>query len=57
MINSKGMMKMKERSLIVYYSWIGSTEVVAKEIHELAKFDIQKIEGRSVAQHSERFWV
>lgn len=37
---------MKNRSLIVYYSWIGSTEVVAKEIHRLTKFDIQEIEEK-----------
>ena len=37
---------MKNRSLIVYYSWIGSTEVVAKEIQRLTKFDIQKIEEK-----------
>ena len=35
---------MKNNSLIVYYSWIGSTEVVAKEIQRLTKFDIQRIE-------------
>ena len=35
---------MKNNSLIVYYSWIGSTEVVAKEIQRLTKFDMQRIE-------------
>lgn len=34
---------MKKKSLIVYYSWIGSTEVVAKEIQRLTQFDIQRI--------------
>lgn len=37
---------MKNRSLIVYYSWIGSTEVVAKEIKRLTDFDIQRIEEK-----------
>ncbi|TVP82442.1 MAG: hypothetical protein EA344_11695 [Alkalicoccus sp.] len=45
-IKRKGVMKMKNRSLIVYYSWVGNTEVVAKEIHRLTKFDIQKIEEK-----------
>jgi flavodoxin len=30
--------------LIVYYSWVGNTEVVAKEIQKLTGSDIQKIE-------------
>lgn len=34
---------MKKKSLIVFYSWIGSTEVVAKEIQRLTQFDIQRI--------------
>lgn len=37
---------MKNSSLIVYYSWIGSTEVVAKEIQRLTGFDIQRIEEK-----------
>ncbi|TCI65161.1 hypothetical protein [Exiguobacterium sp. SH0S2] len=37
---------MKNSSLIVYYSWIGSTEVVAKEIQRLTEFDIQRIEDK-----------
>lgn len=37
---------MKSNSLIVYYSWVGNTEVVAKEIKRLTKFDIQKIEEK-----------
>jgi flavodoxin len=32
------------RSLIVYYSWVGNTEVVAKEIQRQTGFDIQRIE-------------
>lgn len=35
---------MKNKSLIVYYSWVGNTAVVAKEIQRLTNFDIQKIE-------------
>nr|WP_154706101.1 hypothetical protein [Planococcus salinarum] len=37
---------MKNSSLIVYYSWIGSTEVVAKEIQRLTGFEIQRIEEK-----------
>lgn len=37
---------MKGSSVIVYYSWIGSTEVVAKEIQRLTGFDIQRIEEK-----------
>lgn len=40
------MITMKNNSLIVYYSWVGSTEVVAKEIQRLTEFDIQKIEEK-----------
>ena len=40
------MIQMKNSSLIVYYSWIGSTEVVAKEIQRLTGFDIQRIEEK-----------
>lgn len=35
---------MKNNSLIVFYSWTGNTEVVAKEIQRLTKFDMQRIE-------------
>jgi len=35
---------MKTNSFIVYYSWVGNTEVVAKEIQRLTEFDIQRIE-------------
>lgn len=35
---------MKNRSLIVYFSWAGNTEVVAKEIQKLTEFELQKIE-------------
>ena len=37
---------MKGKSLIVYYSWVGNTEVVAKEIQRLTRFDIQRIEEK-----------
>jgi flavodoxin len=37
---------MKGRSVIVYYSWVGNTEVVAKEIQRLTGFDMQKIEEK-----------
>jgi flavodoxin len=37
---------MKQNSLIVYYSWVGNTEVVAKEILRLTGADMQKIEER-----------
>jgi flavodoxin len=39
---------MKGKSLIVYYSWVGNTEVVAKEIQNQTGFDIQKIEEKKV---------
>lgn len=35
---------MAEKSLIVYYSWVGNTEVAAKEIQAQTGFGIQKIE-------------
>lgn len=35
---------MKNNSLIVFYSWTGNTEVVAKEIQRLTQFDMQRIE-------------
>jgi flavodoxin len=37
---------MEGKSIIVYYSWVGNTEVVAKEIQRLTGFDIQKIEEK-----------
>lgn len=37
---------MNTKSLIVYYSWIGNTHVVAKEIQRLTGFDIQRIEEK-----------
>lgn len=37
---------MEGRSLIVYYSWVGNTEVVAKEIQRQTGFDIQRIEEK-----------
>jgi len=37
---------MKGKSIIVYYSWVGNTEVVAREIQRFTKFDIQKIEEK-----------
>lgn len=35
---------MEGKSLILYYSWVGSTQVVAKEIQRLTGFDMQRIE-------------
>lgn len=35
---------MNKSSVIVYYSWVGNTEVVAKEIQRLTDFDLQRIE-------------
>lgn len=35
---------MEGKSLIVYYSWVGNTEVVAKEIQRSTGFDMEKIE-------------
>ena len=35
---------MPDKSLIVYYSWVGNTEAVAKEIQSQTGFDVQKIE-------------
>lgn len=35
---------MEGTSVIVYYSWVGNTEVVAKEIQRLSGFDLQKID-------------
>ena len=32
------------KNLIVYYSWTGNTEVVAKELHSLIGGDLEKIE-------------
>ena len=37
---------MEGKSVVVYYSWVGNTEVVAKEIQRLTGFDIQKIEEK-----------
>jgi hypothetical protein len=37
---------MEGKSIIVYYSWVGNTEVVAKEIQRLTGYDIQRIEER-----------
>jgi hypothetical protein len=39
---------MEGKSIIVYYSWVGNTEVVAKEIQRLTGFDIQKIEEKNI---------
>lgn len=35
---------MKSKGAIVYYSWVGNTEVVAKEIQRLTAYDLIKIE-------------
>lgn len=32
------------KNLVVYYSWTGNTEVVAKEVHKLVGGDLQKLE-------------
>ncbi|PTL39040.1 hypothetical protein C6Y45_07610 [Alkalicoccus saliphilus] len=37
-------MRNVKNSVIVYYSWVGSTETVAEEIHRRTNFDMQKIE-------------
>ena len=37
---------MPGKSLIVYYSWIGNTQVVAQEIQRQTGFDIQRIEEK-----------
>ncbi|MBN2558594.1 MAG: hypothetical protein JXB33_07580 [Clostridia bacterium] len=37
---------MEGKSVIVYYSWVGNTEAVAKEIQRITEFDIQKIEEK-----------
>lgn len=37
---------MDKNGVIVYYSWIGNTEVAAKEIQNLTGFDLQKIEEK-----------
>lgn len=37
------------KNLVVYYSWMGNTEVVANEIHNLVGGDLKKIE--EVKQH------
>lgn len=37
---------MQDNSVIVYYSWVGNTEIVAKEIQRLTGFDIQRIEEK-----------
>ncbi|MFH0767010.1 MAG: hypothetical protein V1920_02835, partial [Bacillota bacterium] len=37
---------MTENNLIIYYSWVGNTEVVAKEIQNQTRFDIYKIEEK-----------
>lgn len=34
---------MKGKTVIVYYTWIGSTKVVAEEIGKLTGFDVQEI--------------
>ena len=34
------------KSLIVFYSWVGNTEVAAKEIQRQTGFDLQKIEEK-----------
>lgn len=35
---------MAQNNVIVYYSWVGNTELAAKKIASLTGFDIQKIE-------------
>lgn len=37
---------MPEKSLIIYYSWIGNTEIIAKEIQNQTGFDIVRIEEK-----------
>ena len=37
---------MEGKSLIVYYSWVGNTEVVAKVIQRLTGFDIHRIQEK-----------
>lgn len=32
------------KNMVVYYSWMGNTEVVAKEIHQMVGGDLKKIE-------------
>ena len=41
---------MEGKSVIVYYSWVGNTEVVAKEIQKFTGFDIQKIEENKIRE-------
>ena len=43
---------MKGKSLIVYYSWVGNTEVVAKEIQRQTGFDIQRVEEKKERKQS-----
>lgn len=38
---------MKGKSLIVYYSWLGNTEVVAKEIQRQTGYDLLRIEEKT----------
>ena len=37
---------MSDKSVIVYYSWVGNTEVVAKEIQDYTCFNTQRIEEK-----------
>lgn len=37
---------MEDKSLIVYYSWVGNTEVAAKVIQRLTGFDINRIQEK-----------
>jgi flavodoxin len=37
---------MNKKSAIIYYSWIGNTEVVAKEIQRLTGYDLIKIQEK-----------
>ena len=43
---------MSGKSLIVYYSWVGNTEVVAKEIQRQTGFGIQRVEERKERKRS-----
>lgn len=48
---------MDKNSAIVYYSWVGNTEVVAKEIQRLTGFDLLKIEEKKERKLGNGFFL
>lgn len=48
---------MTGKSLIVYYSWVGNTEIVARELQRQTGFDIKKVEEKKERKQKKIMWA